>query len=63
MAKTVVDLTLDFTESPSLNLGEEAPEIEIPLASGQDGDDFSVALGWHLTAEQLAYNRARAAGG
>lgn len=49
----------------NVNRGQTSEELtqRIPIASGAQARDYTIMVGFQLTPEQLAYNRASAAGG
>jgi hypothetical protein len=52
------DTYIDFPGNKTRNGIREELEEKIPLAVGQRGDDFRIYVGYVLTRDELAYNRA-----
>jgi hypothetical protein len=52
------DTYVDFPGNKTRNGIREELEEKIPLAAGQRGDDFRVYVGYVLSRDELAYNRA-----
>jgi len=52
------DTYIDFPGNKTRNGIREELEEKIPLSAGQRGDDFRVYVGFVLSRDELAYNRA-----
>lgn len=52
------DTYIDFPGNKTRNGIREELEEKIPLSVGQRGDDFRIYVGYALTRDELAYNRA-----
>jgi hypothetical protein len=58
IAREQFDTFIDFPGNKTRNGIREELEEKIPLTAGQRGDDFRVYVGFALTHDELAYNRA-----
>ena len=58
LAREQFDTFIDFPGNKTRNGIREELEEKIPLTAGQRGDDFRVYVGFALTHDELAYNRA-----
>jgi len=61
LAKKVFDTSFEFAGNRNRIGGAEELTQEIPLKPGDLGDDFDIFVGFQLSPEQLAYNRAKRA--
>jgi len=52
------DTYIDFPGNRTRDGIRESLEQSIPLAAGQRGDDFRIYVGFVITHDELAYNRA-----
>ena len=58
IAREQFDTFIDFPGNKTRSGIREDLEEKIPLTAGQRGDDFRVYVGFALTHDELAYNRA-----
>ena len=58
LARQVFDTTIPFPGNRTRNGVEEQLEQIIPLRKGQQGSDFHIFIGFVLTPQEVAYNRA-----
>jgi len=58
LAREQFDTFIDFPGNKTRNGIREELEEKIPLTGGQRGDDYRVYVGFALTHDELAYNRA-----
>ena len=49
---------IPFLATKTQNDIKEPLQATLPLAKGQQGSDFHIYIGFALTPEELAYNRA-----
>ena len=61
LAKKVFDTAFEFEGNRNRVGGAEKLTQEIPLKSGDLGEDFDIFIGFQLNPEQLDYNRAKRA--
>ena len=60
LAREQFDTFIDFPGNKTRNGIREELEEKIPMTAGQRGDDYRVYVGFALTHDELAYNRAHA---
>jgi hypothetical protein len=58
LAREQFSSEIPFSATKTRNGIKETLEENVPLAKGQQGSDFHVFIGFVLTPEELAYNRA-----
>lgn len=61
LAKEVFPLAIAFDDARVVTVRDTVEEVTIPLPAGRRGDSYEILVGFELTPEQLAYNRARRA--
>ncbi|WP_148301779.1 hypothetical protein [Sneathiella glossodoripedis] len=57
LSKRVFDSPIEIPEGKRRGAALEEMIHRIPVLSGRDGRDYTIVLGFQLTAEQLEYNR------
>ena len=61
LAKKVFDTEFEFEGNRNRIGATDELTQEIPLTSGDVGEDFDIFVGFQLSPEQLDYNRAKRA--
>lgn len=62
LAREQFSTEIPFLATKTRNGIQESLEETLPLAKGQQGSDFHIFIGFVLTPEELAYNRAHPGG-
>ena len=58
IGKEVFKMAIPFANGKrKISVKEQIARIDIPVADDKTADDYSVTIGFQLTAEQVDYNR------